>query len=262
MAQTWTRYTALGDSITEGWRDPVIGMGEPWFGWADRLALALDADKQAAGGARLEFANLAVRGRRVRHVVEEQIPHAISLRADLVSVLIGSNDLPAFRSDPDELAARLDEGVAALRNSGATVLLATVFDPGRALPLRAVRSRAALFNAHLATVAERNDAILLDLWGLPELRDRSGWADDRVHPSTRGHLAIARAAARRLGATAVPEQPTAELPQVAHLSNRVWARRHLLPWLGRRVRRVSTGDGRGPKLPSPRPVSGSTPRQH
>ena len=75
-ARTWTRFIALGDSVTEGWCDPVVGDGAPWFGWADRLALSLDADSRAAGGPRLEFANLAVRGRRVRHVVDEQAPAA------------------------------------------------------------------------------------------------------------------------------------------------------------------------------------------
>ena len=121
-ARTWTRFIALGDSVTEGWCDPVVGDGAPWFGWADRLALSLDADSRAAGGPRLEFANLAVRGRRVRHVVDEQAPAARAMGGDLVSIQVGGNDLMSFRIDPDELAASLEEeGVSGVVISTARV---------------------------------------------------------------------------------------------------------------------------------------------
>lgn len=252
--RTWTRYAALGDSVTEGWCDPVLGDGEPWFGWADRLALAIDADSRAAGGPRLEFANLAVRGRRVRHVVEEQIPAAVEMSADLVSILVGGNDLLSLRADPDGLAARLDAGIADLRRSGATVLLATGFDPGRSRLLRLVRVRTALFNAHLASIAMRRDCVLLDVWGLEALASRSAWSEDRIHPSTAGHLAIARAAAAGLGVTAIPAHPDEGLEGAPRISTLDWVRRHGLPWLGRRIRRVSSGDGMQPKSPVPRQI--------
>ncbi len=111
----WTRYVALGDSITEGFCDPAPAATGPapgpgWFGWADRLAVILDGHAQL-GRSMFEFANLAVRGRRISHVVDEQIPRAISLRADLVSVMIGGNDLMSAKADPDGLAARLDAGI-------------------------------------------------------------------------------------------------------------------------------------------------------
>lgn len=253
MIGTWRRFAALGDSITEGWCDPVVGLGEPWFGWADRLALEIDHRQRELGvSGRLEFANLAVRGRRVRHVVEDQIPAAIGMRADLVSVAIGGNDLGVPRSDPDELAALLESGVAPLAATGATVLLATTFDPGHSPYPSLIRGRSAAFTAHVHSIAQRHGCRVLDLWGLRLLSDRRMWAEDRVHPSTRGHLAILAAAARALG---MPEPAIdGDLADPAHLPTHVWLRRHALPWLSRRVRRVSTGDGRGPKLPEPLPV--------
>ena len=253
-ARTWTRFIALGDSVTEGWCDPVVGDGAPWFGWADRLALSLDADSRAAGGPRLEFANLAVRGRRVRHVVDEQAPAARAMGGDLVSIQVGGNDLMSFRIDPDELAASLEPCIAELRRGGATVLLATVFDPGRARMLRVLRQRTALFNAHLGSIAARHGCVLLDLWGLEALRERSAWSEDRIHPSTLGHLAIARTAATQLGVDAMPSHPDAGRTAGLPISTLDWVRRHGLPWLGRRLRRVSSGDGMGPKLPEPRPI--------
>lgn len=250
-ARQWTRFAALGDSITEGWCDPVIGSGEPWFGWADRLALEIDRHQRARGAARLEFANLAVRGRRVRHVVDDQIPAAIAMRADLVSVLIGGNDLSALRPDPDRLAAQLETGIAQLVRSGATVLLATAYDPGFSPYLRMLRGRAAVFTAHIHAIAAKHGCRVLDLWTIPGLADRSMWSEDRLHPSTRGHLALLAAAASALG---LPAPADADPGAATRLPTSVWLRRHVLPWISRRLRQVSSGDGRGPKLPVPTPV--------
>lgn len=226
--------------------------GEPWFGWADRFALELDRQQRVDGGPRLEFANLAVRGRRIRHVVEEQVPAAIAMRADLVSVLVGGNDLSALRPDPDALAAELERGVAALRASGADVLLATAYDPRFSPYLRMLRRRAAVFTAHVRAIADRHDCRVLDLWSIPGLADRSMWSEDRLHPSTRGHLALVAAACRTLG---LPPPSGDGIPVAApRLPNRVWFRRHALPWLLRRIRRISSGDGLGPKQPQPRAI--------
>jgi lysophospholipase L1-like esterase len=257
LTPRWTRFAALGDSITEGWCDPVVGDGEPWFGWADRLALEIDRSQRAAGAPRLEFANLAVRGRRVRHVVADQIPAAIAMRADLVSVLIGGNDLSALRPDPDALAAELETGIAQLVASGATVLLATAYDPGFSRYLRMLRGRAAVFTAHVHAIAATHGCRVLDLWTVPGLADRAMWSEDRLHPSTRGHLALLDAACRALS---IPAPETlADATPAARLPTSVWFRRHALPWLSRRVRQVSSGDGRGPKQPHPAPVTALAP---
>src|SRR3546814_9667716 len=57
-------------------------------GWADRLAELL----AHSSGAPFRYANLAVRSRRVRHLTREQLPRALELQPDLVSVFIGAND--------------------------------------------------------------------------------------------------------------------------------------------------------------------------
>ena len=260
-AARWTRFAALGDSITEGWCDPVMtdlagNPTEPWFGWADRLALLIDAHQRVLRtDRRLEFANLAVRGRRVRHVVRDQIPAAIAMRADLASVLIGGNDLMSIRVDPDDLASELEAGIARLRAAGIDVLLATGFDPALT-PFRflsAFRGRAAVFSADLASIAQRHGCISMDLWGIADFRDPGHWSPDRIHPSTRGHLVLTAVAARALGVPGSAE-PEAIPAEPAGLPTRVWLRQHVLPWVGRRLRGVSSGDGRTAKIPEPRPV--------
>lgn len=246
----WTRYVALGDSITEGFCDPIVGTGEPWLGWADRLAAILDGHGRLEG-RELEFANLAVRGRRVHDVINDQVPRAIELKADLVSILIGGNDLMSPSADPDLIAAELETGVIALRGAGIDVLLATCFDPAVAFFLKPFRGRAAVYNGNLWSIARRHGTATVDLWGLRELQQRSMWAEDRIHLSAAGHRLLASRAAHSLGvpyfelAGASAPKPPGELGTIG------WLQRHALPWIGRRIRRVSSGDGVAPKLPRP-----------
>ena len=162
MSRTsYSRYVALGDSLTEGLCDPAPARPGSWLGWADRLAGILDGDAHLAGHG-LEFANLAVRGRRIADVVGDQVPHALTLRPDLVSVLIGGNDLMSPSADPDDLADRLASGVARLRAGGATVLLANLFDPQFAFFLKPFRGRAAVFNANVWSIARDHGAVVQD----------------------------------------------------------------------------------------------------
>jgi len=247
----WHRYVALGDSITEGLCDPIVGRGEPWFGWADRLATILDGNAELRGHP-FEFANLGVRGRRVHDVIDQQVPRAIELGADLVSVMIGGNDLMTPKADPDTLAAQIESGVAALRASGADVLLATSFDPRFAF-FKPLRGRSAVFNANLWSIARTHGTFTLDLWGARELQARSMWSEDRVHLTTAGHRLLASKAAHALG---VPYFEVGGAPDAAaiaaatsDLNGLAWLQRHALPWAGRRLRRVSSGDGVAAKLP-------------
>lgn len=252
VAHDWHRFVALGDSITEGFCDPAA-TGDAWLGWADRLAGILDGDAKLRS-ATFGYANLGVRGRRVRHVIEEQVPRAIDLRADLVSILIGGNDLMSPKADPDALATQVEAGVAALRSTGCDVLLATCFDPRFAFFLKPLRGRAAVYNANLWSIARTHGTYTLDLWGVRELQAPQMWAEDRVHLAPAGHRLIAVRAAHSLGIPYyevgkrpldVPPSP----PRPSPLNLLGWAQRHALPWVARRVRGVSTGDGMPPKLP-------------
>jgi lysophospholipase L1-like esterase len=89
---SFERYVALGDSTAEGLDDPD-GRGG-YRGWADRLA-----ERIAAGQGRLLYANLAVRGRNTRRVLEEQLGLALAMRPDLALVVAGTNDLLRPRFD-------------------------------------------------------------------------------------------------------------------------------------------------------------------
>src|SRR5687768_1626065 len=107
-----TSYVALGDSFTEGLNDHLGG--DRYRGWADRLAELL-----AAREPEFRYANLAVRGRLIARIADEQVPQAEALVPDLVSLCAGGNDILRPGGDPDAIAARLDAAVGRLRATGA-----------------------------------------------------------------------------------------------------------------------------------------------
>lgn len=243
----WGRYVALGDSLTEGLCDASRMPPGQYRGWADRLAQLLAHARDEREPFR--YANLAVRSRRVEHVLHDQLPRALALRPDLVSVLIGANDLVGRRADPVRLAAALEEGVATLRAAGIDVLLVTPFLPRRRAA-RIFARRFAVYASELRRIAGATGAILLDLDALPAIGDLDLWADDKVHLRSRGHRFLAYRAAEALG---VPDaEALAGLDAALHADDDPmavgsWLSRDALPWVWRRLRGRTAGDGLLPK---------------
>lgn len=251
----WRRYIALGDSFTEGLSDADPSRPGEFRGWADRLAGHLAAATQDD----VEYANLAIRGRLLRQVVDEQVPVALEARPDLVSLVAGGNDLMRPGADPDELAATLEAAVVRLRAAGADVLLATGVDTRNTPILRRVRGRIAVFNADIWSIAARTGAAVLDQWGAGWVQDFRLWDADRIHLTDEGHRRMALAAATALGVptgddeawhTPLPPLPARAL-RVAVAEEAAWVRGFVAPWIGRRLRGESSGDGRAPKRPVP-----------
>jgi lysophospholipase L1-like esterase len=245
-------FAALGDSFTEGLNDTRPD-GSGFVGWADRVAEVLAA--QAAG---FRYANLAVRGNLVRHVVEEQIEPAIAMSPDLVSVAAGGNDI-LRGTDVDKLAALFDSGVARLRAAGCRVLIFTGFDPLAFPVIRLLRGRIAAYNMHLRAIADERGCDLVDLWSMRVLCDKRAWSSDRLHLTSEGHRRVALRTCAVLG---VPIDGDWRAPLTlagtgingagwlaARRQDARWAREYAMPWVNRRLRGTSLGDGRLPKRP-------------
>jgi len=260
------RYVAVGDSFTEGLDDPDPASPGRHLGWADRLAVLLDDDARAAG-ERLEYANLAVRGRRLPQVLAEQLPRALELAPDLLSLSAGGNDILRPGADVDALAAALDTAVAAARAAGTRVLLVTGFDPGGLPVVRWTRGRVAAFNLHVWAVAQRHDALVLDLWSMRALYDARLWVPDRIHLAPEGHRRVALLAAATVRGLhgdqlsraeqewSRPLGPQERRGRAARAADDLaWARTHLAPWVRRRLEGRSSGDGVTAKRPEPLPL--------
>ncbi len=252
----FSRYVAIGDSSTEGLDDPD-GAGS-WRGWADRLAAQVG---QASPG--LLYANLAVRGRLVAQVRAEQLPRALELQPDLATVFAGVNDLLRPSCDLDVVVADVEALLAALVGAGATVLTITVPDTSRVMPIaRPLRARMAAFNERVRGAAARTGALVADVGAHPVAGDPRLWSEDRLHANALGHERIAAALADTLGLPgATPDwrqplpAPAPRRPHEVARAEAVWLRTHFAPWLNRRLRGQSSGDGVTAKRPEYGPVS-------
>lgn len=191
MALPWRRFVALGDSLTEGVGDP--DRRGRLRGWADRLAQVM-----AAADPEFAYTNLAQRGLRSDEVRRGQLEPALRLRPDLASVLVGMNDLLEPRFRPTRFEGELAAIVGPLRETGALVLTATIPDVTMFSPLprrflSTMRSRIHATSDAVRAVSAEHGALCLDLAALPETRRRQVMSVDRLHPSPRGHVLLARA---------------------------------------------------------------------
>lgn len=247
----WSRYVALGDSFTEGIGDPEPRSPGGHRGWADRVAEVLAAKTED-----FAYANLAIRGKLLHQIIDEQLEPALALRPDLMSISAGGNDIIRPGTDPDDIASRLEGAVQKLRSDGATVVLFNGPDIGMTPVLRRSRGKVAIYNENLRAVAARNDAIVADMWALNELKDPRMWAPDRLHFSPVGHNTVARMVLDSIGVENDLEPFDPEpLPEISWRKARVddlgWAKEYLVPWVVRRIRHQSSGDGISPKRPVP-----------
>lgn len=245
----WSRYVAIGDSFTEGIGDPEPQSPGGHRGWADRVAEAL-----AERTDDFAYANLAIRGRLLQQIADEQVDPALELKPDLISVSAGGNDIIRPGTDPDDVADRFESMIVRLRRDGATVVMFNGPDIGMTPVLRRVRGKVAIYNENLRAIAQRHDAIVADMWALRELQDPRMWAPDRLHFSPIGHHTIARMVLDSLGVEHDLEPFKPEpLPRTSWRQARVddvgWAREYLVPWVIRRVRHQSSGDNIVPKRP-------------
>ncbi len=248
-APVFHRYVALGDSFTEGVGDPDPGRPNGVRGWADRVAEVLAARTDDFG-----YANLAIRGRKLPAVLAEQLQPALDLRPDLVSIYAGGNDILRPKVDIDALLVDYAAAVARLRDGGAHVVLFTGFDLGFAPVFRHLRGRVAVYNELVREVADDHGATLVDFWRMRDFRDPRLWDVDRMHLSSAGHARMAVAVLEALGIG--HDLRPAELEEAARLDRRArrsadlaWARAHLAPWVQRRLRGTSSGDGLAPRHP-------------
>jgi lysophospholipase L1-like esterase len=254
-AMSHRRFVALGDSTTEGLMDLYPDGG--FRGWADRLALRL-----AELEPDLLYANLAVRGKLARQVRADQLAPALALRPDLLSVLAGLNDMLRSNCDVAAVAGEIEAIVVAARAVGADVLTFTLPDPVQVNPLaRRAAVRLARLNAAVRELSARHGALVVDLEAHPVASDPRLWDLDRLHANPDGHRRIAAAAAHALGLPDADEawsaafaDPFARRSAASHV---VWARRYFVPWLIRRLRGRSSGDGRVAKRPQLEPLGGA-----
>jgi lysophospholipase L1-like esterase len=195
----WTRFVAIGDSITEGYgMDPVEGVEH--IPWVERVARAL-----AAGKPELEFHNLGWRNLNAAEVRDSQLERALELDPDLVSLAAGANNLIAPELDRDELERDMEPMYAAFAERGAFVFTFTYMDfPGSGLVpeegARFLRERMELLHDAIITLADRYGALLIDLYNDPKTANPAFFSEDLKHANAAGQAYVAEQTLNALAA--------------------------------------------------------------
>ncbi|HKU31593.1 MAG TPA: SGNH/GDSL hydrolase family protein [Arthrobacter sp.] len=244
------RFVAVGDSFTEGVGDVDLRLPNDCRGWADRVA-----EELAKHQPEVHYANLALRGRRLKQIVAEQLEPALGLAPTLVSFHAGGNDLLGARLDMRSLIRGFEDAVARLVQTGAKVVLFTEYNVPLSPVLEPLKLRSAVFNKHVRRISATYSTLLVDHWCFEKYQDRRMWAPDRLHMSSLGHEYMAKKVLEVLGA-----EHSLASPALARLEPRsragimlddaAWLRRDVAPWLSRRFRGVSSGDNLSARWPA------------
>ena len=181
--QRLSLYVAMGDSFTAGTGSPE---GQAW---PDRLAAGIRVENPG-----FELRNLAVGGATSDEVLE-QLPEAIELEPDLVTVVCGANDaLLSTRPDPERYAANFEAILEGLRVAVPGVRIVTATSPERLefMPLGPrtrdrVEHGIADVNERTRRIAARNGVPCLEVVGHSGLSEPENFCADGLHPSALGH---------------------------------------------------------------------------
>jgi lysophospholipase L1-like esterase len=231
----YLRFAALGDSVTVGVGDPVPG---GWRGWSRLLAESLGTSYDVS------YCNTAVSGSTVGSVLRDQLADAVDHRPDVASLVVGLNDTMRSSFDPVLLREDLMSCAEALSGAGALLLTARFHDMGAVFGLpgvlrRPLLNRVLAVNAAYDEVHARFGGLRLDLTVHPAARDRAYWSVDRLHPSERGHRALAVAFAELMLRHGfdfdLPSlEPTG--PPTRWHEEMAWMVQQGAPWFGRRAK--------------------------
>lgn len=251
----YTRFIALGDSMTEGMCDEKINGN--FRGWADRVA-----DGMSHASADFTYVNLAVRGKLVGQVLTEQVPVALNYvqgKATLLSFHAGANDSIRPKYDAQLIIDTYNQAVDLLVLSGAQLMLFCVLENTGEKGKRAQiwNSRFKVFNENVRKKSKEVGAILLDPNRDHFWQDQRFLAPDRLHLNSEGHRRVSEGV---LAALDLPHD--LDWKKVLPPEKRKnffsrffigiwWIIAYGLPWAMRRLRGRSSGDGRLPKYGKP-----------
>ncbi len=241
--------------MTEGMCDEII-QGN-FRGWADRVADSLAKDFPG-----FTYMNLAIRGKLLGQVIAEQIPAALPYiegKQTLVSFHAGANDVLRPKYQPDITFKLYEVGAKQIAATGATLILFTVIEKatGKGKTAELWESRFKDFNINVRRVAVELGAILIEWNEALFLSDRRFLAPDRLHLNADGHYRVSQGVLEKLGEPFDPAWRTplpAAQPESAvtdFLKDVRWFFTFALPWVWRRIRGKSSGDGRKSKHQEP-----------
>jgi lysophospholipase L1-like esterase len=239
------RFVAIGDSFTEGVGDELPDGRVR--GWADLVAHGW-AD---SAGEPVEYANLAIRGKLVWPIIEQQLEPALALKPTHLSFNGGGNDMLRPRASVSRIVDAFDHVMRRCDEEGVQLILLSGANPSPQLPLgRVFQRRGDVLSAAVAAhLSDRPDIVRAFNWSDRELSTPAYWSDDRLHMNARGHHRVASRVLSSLGIEPPPSWwSLPALPDRLPVATSAYYREHVGPWVRRRLNGTSSGDNREPKF--------------
>ena len=177
-------YVAIGASDTFG-----IGANDPYNeNWAADLAQKL--------GKNYHLINLGIPSITVHDALNEELPVALDAHPDLVTIWLAVNDLAdgvpvsSYSHDLDLLIRRLKANSPHVRIAMANVPDLTLLPYFNSYNPQFLRQLVQSYNTAIASVAQDNHVLLVDLSGF-DLKDFPEYiSNDGLHPSTIGYFQL------------------------------------------------------------------------
>ena len=239
------RFVAIGDSLTEGVGDELPD--GTVRGWAD-LAAQGWAD---AAGEPIQYANLAIRGKLIQPIVEQQLEPALALKPTHLSFNGGGNDMLRPRTGIDRIVDLFAHVLRRCDEEGVQLIVLSGANPSSGLPLgKVIQARGdRLSRAVEEHLASRPDVITAYNWFDREQAGGEFWSVDRLHMNARGHHRVAARVIESVGLTPPADWwHLREIPHTERLKGTAYYREHVTPWVRRRLTGTSSGDNRQAKF--------------
>ena len=241
--------------MTEGMCDDMVN--GKYRGWADRVADTLSKTE-----TNFSYVNLAIRGKLLHQVIDDQIPVAakfVTGPETLVSFHAGENDVLRPNYQADIAFAKYEKGISDLTKTGATIIVFTVVDrvEGNGKTAQLWHERFSAFNVNVRAVAKKYGATIIEADDAKWLADLRFLAKDRLHLNADGHWRLSQAVLEKLGkdfdaAWKIPLAPANKKSTLRKKSeDLIWIITFVIPWIWRRLRGRSSGDGRSAKYETP-----------
>ncbi|MDR6322212.1 SGNH/GDSL hydrolase family protein [Actinoplanes couchii] len=252
-----TRYVAIGDSFTEGLGDTQPDGTER--GWADLVAAGL-AVSLAAKGETVEYANLAIRGRLLAPIVNDQLERALALdpKPTMISFNGGGNDMLRRGVTIAHLVDLTEQGLRRIGDAGVHAVVLSGADPSDHIPFGSTFRRRGeeLTEAVAAILPKYDNVTFVDCFRDRELRRHDYWSPDRLHLNANGHRRVASLVLAGLGHETAAHVLDPSGPKSFRLAAEArYYGTHVLPWINRRLRGRSSGDNRDPKFATWTPIT-------
>jgi lysophospholipase L1-like esterase len=192
----WNTYIAIGDSITEGFGDPVPGYDN--HGW-----VPLVVEKLRKLNPEMKANNFGQPGSTIEMVKQYQVNKALAQNPDLITLTIGANDANEAAWTSTSFANQYAALLQSLISPGRTLITMTYPSSGDVFQAKFRNSvqvngwsryfeRLNDINQTIRETSKRYNLVCFEFQDFEPFKDPQNLSYDMVHPNSKGYWLAAQ----------------------------------------------------------------------